>query len=355
MGFSILLKFWGGKVKVILMFLLIVIIIYFLYLVRIVLLPFLLGIILAYLFNPFISYMEKKGFSRRGSLLLLLIVILNIIVFSSLFLFPAVINEMQDLATSIPIIINSIQDYCDIIQDKFNRLQIPPVFKDSLNKSLHQLENYVLNIIQKTTEKIINSISLIFSLLLAPIITYYILKDIYFIRRSFIRLFPLKERKFCYQLLKEINNIFVGFVRGQIWISIVVGILGTAGLYFLKVKFYLLLGLLTGITNIIPYIGPIIGSLPAVLIACLSSPLKAVAVILLFVIIQQIESVIIAPKILSENVGLHPLTVIFSLLAGAELLGIWGLLFAIPIAGSLKVLVQFLIKHFSLFDNNQLC
>jgi len=113
-----------------------------------------------------------------------------------------------------------------------------------------------------------------------------------------------------------------------------------------------LLGILTGITNIIPYIGPIIGSFPAVLIACLSSPLKALAVVLLFVLIQQIESVFIAPKILSKNVGLHPLAVIFSLLAGAELFGIWGLLFAIPVAGSIKVLTRLIIRHFSLLDNN---
>lgn len=327
--------------------------IYFFYLVRIVLLPFIIGIILAYLFNPFIKYMIKKGFSRQGSLVLLLIFIIIIILFSGLVLFPLFISEMEDLAESIPVIITAVEEYIDFMHNEFERLHLPVIIKDSLLKSLVKIENYIVELIQNTTEFIINSLSHVLILFLAPIITYYLLKDITLIKKSFITLFPREERKFYYKLVKGINNIFIGFLRGQVWISIIVGLLGAVGLYFLKVKFYLLLGILTGITNIIPYIGPIIGSLPAVLIACLSTPLKAVAVILLFILIQQIESTLIAPKILSKNVGLHPLTVIFALLAGAELLGIWGLLFAIPVTGSIKVLIRLINEHYAFFNINK--
>ncbi len=297
--------------------------------------------------------MIKKGFSRQGSLVLLLIFIIIIILFSGLVLFPLFISEMEDLAESIPVIITAVEEYIDFMHNEFERLHLPVIIKDSLLKSLVKIENYIVELIQNTTEFIINSLSHVLILFLAPIITYYLLKDITLIKKSFITLFPREERKFYYKLVKGINNIFIGFLRGQVWISIIVGLLGAVGLYFLKVKFYLLLGILTGITNIIPYIGPIIGSLPAVLIACLSTPLKAVAVILLFILIQQIESTLIAPKILSKNVGLHPLTVIFALLAGAELLGIWGLLFAIPVTGSIKVLIRLINEHYAFFNINK--
>jgi predicted PurR-regulated permease PerM len=165
------------------------------------------------------------------------------------------------------------------------------------------------------------------------------------IKRSFLKFVPKEKVKICFKITKEINDIFVGYLRGQIWISIIVAIMSGIGLYFLRIKFYIILALLSGITNMIPYIGPIIGAIPAVSISFFSSPLQALGVILLYVFIQQVESGLIAPKIMSEKVGLHPLTIIFALLAGAELLGVWGLIFAVPVSGIIKVFIKLFLKN----------
>ncbi len=320
-------------------------IIYFLFLVRMVLLPFALGIILAYLFNPFIIFMRRRDFSRRGALLLLIIGIINFLLIAGFILFPVFLNELEGLARLIPDYINSVEKIFIFLDQGYKNIRMPGIFEQGLDEFLQRVELYIISTIQRITNLLLALISHLFSFFLAPIVTYYLLKDIHTIRRKFIRILPPGERKWIYLLIKEINKIFVGYLRGQIWVSIFVGVMGTIGLYFLKVDFYLIFGILTGITNMIPYIGPLIGSLPAVLFAFVSSPLKALAVILLFVLIQQVESMIIAPKILSENVGLHPLLVIFSLLAGAELMGVWGLLFAVPIAGSIKVIAVFILRR----------
>lgn len=329
-------------------FLLMVIALFFLFKIKMVLLPFLAGIILAYLFNPFIDFLvTKRGFSRSGALLLLLISILNLTVISGLILFPVFIEELENLSEMVPGYINSIEDLFEFINKEYQQISLPLIIKESLNQSLQELEIFIINFIHKLTEILLNSLSLIFSLLLAPIISYYILKDLKTLQKSILMVIPKNKRRLFSQIGREINDIFVGFLRGQIWISVVVGVLASVGLFFLHIKFFLILGLLAAITNMIPYIGPIIGAFPALFIAFLASPVQALGVVLLYIFIQQLESSIIAPRIISKKVGLHPLTIIFSLLAGAELLGAWGLFFGVPVAGSIKVLVKLLLQQFT--------
>jgi predicted PurR-regulated permease PerM len=330
--FGIMLLFIGG-------------IIYFFIKIKIVLIPFIIGIIFSYLFNPFIIIMKKRGFSRQGAIILLIGIILIIFIFAALILIPVLFNELESLALMLPGYINSIEGFINYIGEEYKRLRLPLMIKDIINEFLHRMEEFIIGFINNITESLPGVLTYILSILIAPIITYYILKDKDELQENIIKAIPRKKRLFFLKLGKEINMIFVGYLRGQVWISVIVGVLSSIGLYFLKVKFFLLLGLISGITNMIPYFGPIIGGIPAVLIALLSSPLKALGVLVLYVLIQQLESSIISPKIMSERVGLHPLTVIFALLSGAELMGIWGLILGIPIAGSIKALIKLTIQY----------
>lgn len=317
-------------------------IIYFLIKIKMVLLPFIFGIILAYLFYPIISFLKERNFSRLGAIYILTIMFLFFICLTAFVIFPIFFEELEGLTVMIPKYSNSIEEYFDFLSQEYRRVQLPAIIKEAIDQALIRVEEIVIGFIQNLTEMILNSLPVIFSLLIAPIITYYLLKDLDKIKRNFLRYIPKEKRRLVLKLGIEINKIFVGYLRGLIWVSIIVGILSSIGLFIFKVRFFLILGIFSGITNMIPYIGPIIGGIPAVFIALLSSPLKALGVIILYVFIQQVESSIIGPKIMSEKVGLHPLTVIFALLAGAELIGTWGLIFAVPLAGSIKVIVRFI-------------
>ncbi|MFW6034902.1 MAG: AI-2E family transporter [Halothermotrichaceae bacterium] len=315
---------------------------YFLINIKIVLIPFIFGIILSYLFYPLVSFLRKRNITRTWAIYIMIIIFLMITLIFTIFVLPVFIKELEELSKVIPDYIKYIDKYTERLTKEYHRVYLPSIIKEVIDRILAKVEGNIITFIEKSTELIINILPKLFCLVISPIITYYLLKDLNKIKKNILRLVPRKKRRFFLELGTEINKIFVGYLRGQLWLSIFVGLLSIIGLFFFDIKFYLILGLFAGITNMIPYIGPIIGGIPAAFIALLSSPGKALAVIILFFVIQQIESSVLSPKIMSEEVGLHPLTVIFALLSGAELFGIWGILFAVPAAGSIKVIFKFI-------------
>ena len=145
----------------------------------------------------------------------------------------------------------------------------------------------------------------------------------------------------------DIDRVLIEGIKGSILIAVVVGTLVGLSALILGVKFPLVIGLLAGVTNLIPFFGAFIGAIPAVLIAYSESWLLAVYQTIAIVVIQQIESNIITPRILGGKLGLHPLFIIFALLAGGNLYGIWGILFAVPVAAMIKVSITWLYLRYA--------
>ncbi|MFP4662018.1 MAG: AI-2E family transporter [Halanaerobiales bacterium] len=321
-------------------------IIYFLIRVHVILIPFVVGIILAYLFYPLINFMRKMNIPKIWAIYILIIIFLLSGIIISVVFIPAFLHELDNLTNAIPEYINKIDKYIDYLNHQYRRVNLPPIIKEVLDRTLNKTEEQVISLMENLTEIIINSLSTLISLVISPFIAFYILKDLNKLKRALIKCIPGEKRRVFFDMGVDINKIFLGYLRGQIWISIIVGVLSVIGLTIFRIRFSLLLGFFAGISNMVPFIGPIIGSVPAVLIAFLTSPERAVSIAILFFIIQQLESSLISPRILSNEIGLHPLIVIFFLLAGAELYGIWGLLLAVPVAGSLIVVVKFLFNLF---------
>jgi predicted PurR-regulated permease PerM len=184
-----------------------------------------------------------------------------------------------------------------------------------------------------------------FGLLISLVISYYLLNDVEILKKTLHSLLPIKYKNDIAIVGREINNIIKGFIQGQIFTSLVVGMLITVGLIITKVKFPFVLGIIGGITNIIPYFGPIIGAIPAVIVASSQSIFTGLKCALVFVIVQQIDNVFISPKITEKKIGLHPITTIFVVLVGGELFGILGMLVAVPIFASLKIITKRIIER----------
>ena len=322
------------------------VLIYFFYRIKIVLVPFILGIGLAYLFNPVIVFLEERNFSRNGAILLLSIGLFNIFFVGALFLFPLFLEELHILNDMIPEYIKIIEETIADFNRHYERLSFPPILKESFDQVLADIEAGMIDYIHRLTELLLISIPLLVSLLVSPVISFYILRDNEIIREAIRGYFPEVNNESCLELFTKINGMLVEFIRGQIWISAVVAVLIGIGLFVLRIRFALVFALLAGVTNLIPYIGPVLALLPVVFVTFLNSGWQTVAVIILYTAVQQIESIFITPKIMSIRVGLHPLTVIFSMLVGAELLGILGLLLAVPVAGGLKVFLNHIHGQF---------
>ncbi|MBE3592489.1 MAG: AI-2E family transporter [Thermoanaerobacter sp.] len=300
--------------------------------------PFFVSALIAYLLNPMVKFFNSKGFSTFLSVLLIFLIVALVILFFSFYILPLLINEIVIFVKMIPFYTEELQKI--LIQLKFNYFSyLPPQFEKVLDKNLNVLNNLFVSrvdLVFKSTAAILKDLV---DVIIVPIITFYLLKDKNVFEKEIERMIPSKYHDSFFALLKKIDKILSKYIRAQIYLSIFVAIFTSIGLSLIKVKYAFLIGILAGILNIIPYIGPILSIIPAVLIGLLDSLSKGFWALLVCLLVQQIENAFITPKIISDSVGLHPITVIFSLIAGEELFGLWGLLLSVPVVAIGKVIV----------------
>lgn len=318
--------------------------VYFFYLVRGLLFSFVLAVIITYLLNPVVNAIDRRGASRLGAILLTYLALFFVL--SGIFLYgvPRIIEQLNRLSEDIPVYTNQIHEIIQSIQGHYTSLEIPEGMRQVIDERIHWLEEHILQVVREVIEVLLGTVGYVFKILLAPVLAFYFLKDLELIKQKTILLVPESARGEIHELFKEIDKVIGSFLRGYFIVAAVVGGMTAITLALLGVDFALMLGLFAGLTELIPYFGPVIGAVPAVSLAILKSKWLAVKVALAFLIIHQLEGNIISPKIYSDKVGLHPLAVIFSLMAGGELYGLTGMLLAVPAAAVGKVVVRFLYR-----------
>lgn len=317
---------------------------YFLWMVHSALYPFVIAFLLAYLLNPAVCYLEQKNIGRLWAIIILYIVLFGVVIWGGSRLLPLFIRELESFAQDLPSMIVNINDLLIKLQSQYENSLLPSSFRSAIDDALLLLENDMQEFVGQVVNSIIKIISHSIGLAISPILAFYLLHDWYEFKEKMLLLLPCKWRTELISFLRDVDNVFGGFIRGQLIVACIVGVFVTIGLYFLKVKFALIIGILAALFDIIPYFGPIIGASPAIMLAMLESPWLTIKVIFLFFVIQQIEGNIIQPKIIGENIGLHPLTVIFFVFVGGELGGLVGMLLSVPVAAIGKVLISHIVR-----------
>lgn len=312
--------------------------------------PFIIGIVLAYTLNPLVKALNKKGIGRLWGVLIIYLAFSIIILIFSLTLVPRITEEVKKLIELMPKYSNEAYEYLYDLFIKYNRNieTLPNEFggvKDLLNINISRVQDVIINIITSLTNAVLSMFSKVVGLVLIPILGFYFLKDAEEFKKSAILLIPGRYRKGTLEVFKDIDLVLGGFIRGQLIVAALVGLMTIIALSIMGVEFAVLVGLIAGIANIIPYFGPVIGIIPGVIFALMDSPMKAIWVVVVFTVIQQIESAILSPKIVGKSVGIHPVWVILSLVVGGRLYGLVGLLLAVPVAGVIKVLGKHVVKH----------
>jgi len=317
---------------------------YFLWLVRSGLYPFIIALLLAYLLNPAVCYLEKKGLGRAVAILLLYVILFTIIIIGGIRLVPIFVRDLESFAKELPHILGKGEELFYLIQSHYQNSVLPYSIRVAIDNTVVSLQQAGQSFASDLADGIMGLITHFIGFAITPILAFYFLHDWQAIKEGLLLLVPGRLRQEFTLTIKDIDKVFSGVIRGQITVAIIVGMLVSSGLYFFNVPFALLIGITAGLLDIIPYFGAFIGAAPAITLALLESPLLAVKVALLFFVIHQLEGSIIGPKILGENVGLHPLTVIFCLFAGGELFGIIGMLLGVPVAAVGKVVVKHSIR-----------
>lgn len=313
----------------------------FLYRVRTVLTPFLFAILLAYILYPLVVAVENRGASRIGAILVVyafFAAFLGVVFWTAV---PSLIKELEQIARKLP---NQAQQLEELGYDAvsyFRRMELPGTVRDALGIVMERIQLAMEGLATRFMQLMMGAFANIVSLIISPILAFYFLRDHHAMRERSLRYVPAQYRGDAQNMLREINSALNGFFRGQLLVCLFVGLFVYVGLLLLDIPYALFIGLLAGLFDIIPYFGPVLGFLPAAALALAKSPLTVLWVLLLFVGANQIENGIISPKIIGDRVGLHPLIVIFAILVGGNLLGILGMLMAIPVAAIIRVILQY--------------
>lgn len=313
----------------------------FLFNVRTAMVPFAYALVLAYLLAPLVDRLEHKGVNRVAAILFLYAGLTALLALLILSVVPLTIAELDTFADMVPSYTEEVSNRLNQMQRFYYRCSLPAGLRQVADETIQRVEDTLLKYVRSVAEFIVSLFSHVLGIVIAPILAFYMLRDLRQIRESLFALLPDDRNRDIKHLSRELDAVLSGFIRGHLLVSLIVGVLSFFGLTLLHVDFALLIGIVAGVFDIIPYFGPVIGALPAIIIALLESPLKAIYVAVLFLAIHQLESTVISPKILGERVGLHPLSVIFAILVGGQIAGIVGILLAVPVTAALKVFLSF--------------
>ena len=324
-----------------------------LYILRSVLMPFVAGILLAYLLDPMVDKLEKLKISRLWSTLIVCFITILIIVPALGLLIGMIENQVSLLIQATPkyltLIMEKIRPTLENLNERFPDLKsanIEELVKNNIGNSMKFIGK-VLKALISNGFALINLISL---LLIMPIVTFYMLRDWDDFVKKFESLLPKKSKKSIMATFKDIDKIIAGFIRGQLSVCIILGIFYSIGLKLVGLELGLLVGFIAGIISFIPYVGSITGFVIGCILAFAQygDITHVLYVVGVFMLGQFIEGNFLTPKLVGESVGLHPVWVMFALLAGGVLLGFLGLMLAVPLAAIIGVLVRLAIKRYKL-------
>ena len=327
-----------------------------------VLMPFVIGALLAFILNPAVrkvmQFLEKVCHVRSLKLRKLLAIAITYIIFLGFItvtifgIVPQVANSIIELINNIPASINYIYDLLDILKEHFPSLDIAGLEKatnDTIPTLLNTLKDFATNLIPAIYTISMYIVNWIVDIVIAIIVSVYMLSDKKQLRNSckamVYAFVPQKWVQILVEVLQECNNLFSSFVIGKAIDSLIIGILCFILMNIFRLPYAVLISVIVGITNMIPYFGPFIGAIPGILILLIVSPIKALVFLILILCLQQFDGLILGPKILGTSTGLRPLWIIIAITVGGTVGGVLGMFLGVPIVAFLRYLMNRLIQH----------
>lgn len=320
-----------------------------------------IALILAYLINPLVKRLEKRGIKRSWAILIVYLGVVALFAVLGLLLIPQTVRQIRDFLVQLPTLINDTLLWINNINENlFSKNAMMNTFATQMTE---EMKNLFLNLQTRALEGftgLSNSASGIISnlvrIVLAPILCFYFILDKESIIHNISGLIPIKSRAKVNNIFADIDNVNSNFVRGRIIMAFFVGVLTTIMLLIVGIDFALVIGIITFVADIIPYIGPFLGFLPAFVLALLENPIKAVWVGIFFVIIQWAENNILAPRVLSASIGMNPILILLSLVIGGGMFGVPGMVLSVPVVATAKVIFKHIkpnLKDFFIQDEEE--
>lgn len=308
---------------------LIVLGVWFLFLIRDIVVLFFIVLIIVAAMTPLVDWLSRF-IPRVLAVIILALVFIGLLVGIGFLIVPPLVTEIKLLAINLPIITAKLGPVYHSIQNSMSNYQ------EGLINISSQLGKITSGIYSTT----LGFVSGVLAFLTILVLSFYMLIEKNTLMSYFSNLLPEGRRESIEQLFKKFNTKMGQWLGGHLLLMLTVGVLDGIALVILGVPYALILAIWGGLVEIVPYLGPWLALIPAAIIGFTMSPLTAILVIVAYLIIQQIEAQFLAPKILGKAVGLSPVIIILALLAGAKLMGILGMIIAVPVAATIAVLIQ---------------
>jgi len=315
--------------------------------------PLFIGFILAWLFNPLVTKLSKKGMSRIISTGIVYVVFLGLVYLFLRLLIPTLSSQINDLISSIPSVFNSIQNFISKIFDSFktidgfNVVQAKQDVLVAVSKFTTEISSNLPNTLIVFVKALVSGVG---TLVISLIIGFYMLFNFDSTNDHLMSLLPKKYRYETRILIGEISTQLHKYVNGVLLIAAVMSITCSLGFWIAGLKAPYLFGVFCGITDVIPYVGPYMGGIPAVLVGFSQSTTVGTVTIIVIIIVQLLENYLLQPVIMSKTMKLHPVTIMIGLIAFGYFFGIWGMVLATPTIALLKILGNYFINKYNLFD-----
>jgi len=313
---------------------------YLLYLISEVLIIFIISILLAFVFQPFVSMLENKGLNRVTSIIAAFTSTGIIIYLAFSFLVPSFVYQMGQFASMLQAI--PVHERIQTIEKEIHNF-LPFFTLGELSKRFEQfISSGIISSFDKITSLLSSIISIVILVVIVPFITFFLLKDSKILMRGLLQIVPNNYFEMSYWIMKKVAIQLGRYVRGWVFDATFVGIACGLGYYIIGVKNALPLGLISGLGHLVPYFGPVIGGVPAIVISVIQYGdfSHVPSIILMILIVYIIDNGVVQPYVFSKSVDMHPLIIIFIILIGSQLFGVIGMLLAIPTATVFKTLVN---------------
>jgi len=324
------------------------------------LLPFVLGLIVAYIVLPAVDFLDghapkwlqKRGASRPIAIVVVYLLVIGFIAGILAFFIPAISQQAKQAATAAPGYFRTIADWYEQTR-QFLRYdgsdlwtRVPEQFRVSLEASFEEATQALVSGLQKgvgiTLQAVFQTVSFVLGMIIVPFWLFYVLRDKESAVRAVYQFLPESLRDDVRCIVCIVDELLSAYVRGQLLLCLVVGGLATITCFAVGLDLALLLGTIAGILEVIPFLGPWLGAIPAVLVALAANPILALWVAIAFAAIQQVENIFLVPRITGSAVRFHPAVVMVLVVIGSELAGIWGVLMVVPLSAVLRDVYQYL-------------
>jgi predicted PurR-regulated permease PerM len=329
---------------------------FLLYLGRGALTPFVIGLVLIYVLDPAVRALTRRGVRPAFAVLIVYAITLVVIVEGTALLMRPLVEQIGTFIRDLPRFASALDDQLRRLTELYSRLDLPDALRAAIDRAIAGLGQGAGRFDPLTllpvARSIAGSLASAFGFLIVPVWAFYVLKDRESLMRSFDRSLPEAWRVDTWAVLGIIERVVGRWLRGQLFLGLVVGVATFLGLILLGqlvdqrfLQFAVLLAVVAGFLELLPILGPIIASIPALLVALTISPQAVLAVAVLYIVVQQVENNVLVPKIQGDAIELHPSIVIFALIIGGAIAGLLGAIFSLPMTAAGRNVYRYLFRR----------